>query len=459
MPDAILGKGAYRRDNGNLPELKLINMFPEASPVSDEGVALLSFPGVESAATRGAGPINGIFQKAGLFSGDVFTVSNNTLYRGATSLGAITGSGPVSWAASDTEIVLTRGGTAYSYNGTNLAAIAFPDSADVTAVAGVIGGLFLYARADSARWYWSAVLDGRTIDALDYATAESAPDKLRDIVAIGDNVYLMGEDTIEVWYITGDLNLPFSRISQRTVRIGVIATGCALEMDNALHFIGSNRIAYRMSEVPERISDHSMEERIGQSSSWACFTFTYQGHVFFVIRLSQGTWLADAATAYKHWCEKQTWGLSNWIAKCAVTLETGPQFGSATTNDIFEFEGWAEGSSPLLRQFPAFFPIKGGCVPVDHLELECNAGATTVTSGADASPVIEMRSSRDGGDTFTNWRMAPLGAMGQYRKRPRWRRLGYFDAPGALIEFRCTAASPLRISAVRVNESAAGRSR
>lgn len=452
MPDAILGKGAYRRDAGNLPELKFINMFVETSPVSDDGVTLLSFQGLMSTATRGLGPINGIFQKAGLFGGDTFTISNNSLYRAGTLIGAIDGSGPASWAASDTELVVTRGTSAWSYNGTDLAAVAFPDGANVTAVAGTIGGLFLYARANSARWYWSALLDGRTIDALDYATAESAPDKLRDLVAVGDNAFLLGEDSIEVWLITGDLNLPFARISQRTVRLGVIAPGCAVEMDNAVHFIGSDKAIYRMSDVHQKISDFSMDERIKQSSSYSLFTFDWEGHKFLCVRLSQGTWIADAATAYQGWYEAQSWGLPNWQAKCAVTLETGPLFGSATTNDVLAF---AEDVAPMLRQFPAYFPIKGGCVPVDLLEVEANPGAAS--SGV--VPVLEMRSSRDRGNTSTAWRPSPLGLMGQYRKRPRWRRCGYFDAPGALFEFRTTEAGSLRVSAVRVNESAAGRAR
>ena len=457
MPDILYGRGAYRRDNGNFPEFKLVNMFLEETAGADGGVSLLSFPGMASTVVRGAGPINGIYQRSNLFAGAVFTISGNTLYKDGTSLGTVAGTGPVSWASSDIELVVSRGGAAYSYNGTNLAAIAFPDAASVIAVTGVIGGLFVFARAGSGRFYWSAVYDARTINALNYATAESAPDKLRDIIAIGDNVYMLGEDTIEVWYITGDLTLPFSRISQRTTRVGVIATGCAIEVDNALHFIGDNRVVYRMAEVPTRISDHGIEERIGQSTSWSCFSFMFQGHNFFSVRLSQGTWAIDVATS--SWCEKQTWGLANWVARCAINLDAGPLFGSSAGGDVLAFSGYAEGTSPLLRQFTGAMPIKGGSVPIDILEIETNAGAATATLGVNAEPKLEMRFSRNGGDTWSNWRAVSMGKQGQYRKRPRFRRLGYFDAPGALFDFRCTEAAPFRVSNVIVNESAAGRSR
>ncbi len=455
MPDILYGRGAYRRDNGQFPEFTVVNMFVEQTPAADEGASLLSFPGLIATATRGAGPISGIYQRAGLFGGDTFVVSGNVLYRGATSLGAITGTGPVSWASSDIEVVVTRGGTAYSYNGTNLAAVVLPDTFQATAVT-FIGGLFVYARAGSGKYYWSAVLNGRTVDALDFATAESAPDRLRDVVAVGDNLFLLGEDSIEVWYITGELDLPFSRISQRTVRIGVAATGCAVEMDNALHFIGANKIVYRFGDVPERISDHGIEERLAQSASYSAFTYSWQGHTFFCVRLSQGTWCVDAAT--RQWHERQTWGMGNWIVTSAVTIDGTPYFGSSIGDDVLAYSGWDEGAAILLREFSAYFPIKGGSVPVDAIEVEANAGSA-VGTGIDANPRLEMALSRDGGDTWSNWRSGAMGTAGQYRKRPTFRRCGYFDAPGALFKFRCLEAAPLRVSAVRVNEPASGRSR
>lgn len=457
MPDILYGKGSFRRDNGAFAELKLVNMFAEAVPTVENGVAILSRPGLASIATRGNGPIRAIYQRPGLFGGDVFTLSATTLYRNATSLGVINGSGPVRIAASNAELVITRGQTAYSYNGTNLQAIAFPDSANVTAVTGAIGGMFIFARSGTHAFYWSEVNNGRTVGALSFASAESMPDDLRDVVAIGDNLFLLGEESLEVHYLTTNALLPFSRISQRTVGKGVIATGCAIEFDNALHFIGNDFIVYRMADVPQRISDHGLEERISESTTWSLFEFSYQGHSFLCVRLDSGTWAFDPAS--QQWTEFQTWGQTNWLAQCAVTLESGTQFGSALDGKILEFDGWLDDGDPMVRQFTAAFPIKGGTVPVDMLEVETNAGATMETTGAGSTPLLEMRFSRDGGRTFSTWRTAQLGAMGEYRKRPRYRRCGMFDAPGAVFDFRLADPAPLRVSTVLINESAAGRSR
>jgi hypothetical protein len=113
----------------------------------------------------------------------------------------------------------------------------------------------------------------------------------------------------------------------------------------------------------------------------------------------------------------------------------------------------------LERRWTGAFPIKGGAVPVDVLEIDANVGSTTASTGPGANPQIEVRASRDGGHTFGQYRTASLGAQGERRKRPRWRRWGVFDAPGAVFDFRMTDPAPLRVSAVLVNEPPSSRSR
>jgi hypothetical protein len=454
VPDLALATGSYQRLNGRLPPLEVVNMFAEQTPTAKSGVALLSRKGLDEVSSLSADPIIGVFQRDGLFGGDIFSLtSGGQLYRGTTLLGTVNGTGPASMAGSTVELVVTRGTTAYSYNGTDLAAIAFPDSASVTAVT-FIGGMFVFARAGSGRFYWSAVLNGRIIDPLDYATAESAPDALLDVVAIGDNLYLLGEETTEVHFLTSDLTLPFQRINQRTVSIGVKATGCAIEVDNALHFIGSDNIVYRMAEVPQRISHHGLEELVGASAAFRCFSWSYEGHVFFAVRLSQGTWAMDMASPGL-WPEFQTHGLTNWMAGCAVVAGGEPVFGSASSGKLLGFgENWTDDGVALIRIFTSALPLGGGSVPIDSIEIEANSGSST---GAAAS--LELESSRDGGNTWSDPRMSSLGAMGEYRKRASYRRLGMFDAPGAMFRHRMSDAAPLRVSAVRANESSAGRSR
>jgi Phage stabilisation protein len=452
------GVGAYRRDAGNFAEIKCINMFAEKSPTSEGEVALIGRWGLQSSASRGSGPVHAVMWKSGVFGGDMFTLSGGTLYRGGTALGAIDGFGPVSFAFSDLELVVTQGASAWSYNGTDLEAIDFPDGANVRAVA-FVAGMFVFVRDGSGRFYWSAVLDARTIGALDYATAESSPDPLRDVVVMRGNLYLLGASTIEVWFATGALDLPFTRVDQRLYPIGVMATGCAREMDNTLFIVGSDGVAYRLEEVAQRLSDHGIEERIGQSTACSAFVIEYQGHKFFCIRLvDQGAWLYDAATG--EWCEFASYGRDNWRAQCAVALDRTIYLGDDETGTVWTFTDTPQdGEAVVEARWSAGFRIDGGTVSLDSLQVEANVGWTQFLEGQGSAPQIEMRTSRDAGATFGSWRSANLGRQGRYRNRARWTRLGMFDHPGALIEFRITDPSPRRVSGVRANEAGGGRSR
>lgn len=450
------GKGAYLRNNGNLPRLRLRNLYVEATPAEQEGVVLLSRKGLSQYASVGAGPVTGVFQQPGVFSGDVFCVSGGHLYRGSTDLGAIDGSGPVSFAGTASEILVAAGGSLWSYDGTDLVAVTFPDSADVAAVT-FHDGLFIAARADSHKYYWSAVLDGRTWDALDFASAESKPDTLLDLKVVNDTLWLFGQETIEPWANTGVADAPYQRFEQRIFAKGVRDTGCVVEMDQALFFIAHDDMAYVLRDGPERISDHGIEEQIAASSTVSCSGYIDDGHSFFCVRLDDSTYAYDIAT--RQWAELATYGRDNFRAQCATQPGDTPIFGDDEDGTLWTLDGYADGSDPLERLFTFALPLNGGTLAVDSVSIWANVGWTELLAGQGSDPVAEMRLSRDGGATFGNWREAALGEQGEYRTRTVWRRCGMFDAPGMLGEIRISDPVPFRLSNVAINEPGGGRSR
>jgi hypothetical protein len=395
VPDLQFGRGAYRRDKGGMPALRNLNMFVEKSPASPTGFILLGRDGLAQYAARGSGPISGLFARRGVYSHDLFTLSNATLYRASSSLGTVTGSGPASFTASSTEVVLARGGSAYSYNGTNLAAITFPDSANVTAV-GFLNGLFIFARAGSHRFYWSATNDARTIDGLDYASAESAPDELLDLYVINDGLWLLGSDTVEFWQYTGDADAPFSRVEGRLYKKGLIATGCAAELDNTLFWWGSDNVIYRGAEVPMAVSDPSIEERLDGSATKDVFSFEISGHKFLVVRTDTATLLFDVVEG--EWTTFGTYDRDTWRVQCATVCSDGLVFGDDTSSTIWQFDGdnFNDGSY-LERGFTAAVPASGGAFVINRVCIEANSGDTPLLAGLGFNPIMEIRSSHTRG--------------------------------------------------------------
>jgi hypothetical protein len=463
MPSLSYGSGAYKRDTGSLPPLECINLFVESAKTSENRVCLQSRPGLATDSTVGTGPIRALYSERGVFSGDLFAVSSATIYRGASSLGTLAGSGPISVAGTASEVLFAAGSTMRRYNGTALSNVSFPDSAAVRAVC-VINFHFVAVRGDGTypgRFYWSDVNDGTTWDSLNYATAERVPDDLLDIAPLGDNIWLFGQSSLEVWQNTGNADLPFERIEQVAFDRGIIDTGCWAKVDNTLVFIGSDAVVYRASsDNPVRISDHWLEEKIAASSSWSMFAFKYQGHEFACARLDDATYAYDTAT--QQWCEFQTAG-ANWIAQCAAMAGTDAYFGNDTDGKIMVFSGWADLTGELTREFTAAVTLDSR-LSVNVLRLWVNVGQSAVLSGQGSDPKVEMSMSRDAGQTWSDWDdsalgNASIGGAGDYRTVPEWRRLGMFDFPGAMFRFRVTDPVPFRVSAVKLNDPSGGRSR
>jgi hypothetical protein len=456
MPSVAYGSGAYKRTNGNFPELKLINMYVEQAKTSENQVALISRSGLGVLATNGSGPINGMFCKPGTLSGDVFSISNDTIYRGTSSLGTIAGTGVASWAGGFGEILVTRGTTMRRYNGAALSNVVFPDTADVRAVC-FIGSLFVAVRGDtSGKFYWSNPLDGSTWGALNFATAEREPDSLQDIMNLGDNIWLFGQQSIESWAHTGDAALPFTRNEQVAFDQGIMATGCVCAADNSLFFIGNKRIVFRLEDVPTRISDSGIEERLNGSTTARLFSFWLPGgHEMVAIRLDTETLLYDCST--QEWCEFQT-SQGNWIVAHAAMQDKVAYLGHSSTGQLMGFDEWDDLGAELERRL-TFAQQLDEPMSIDRISIWANCGQTPLLTGQGTDPTIEIRLSDDAGNTWGEWEADRLGAEGEYRCVPEFRSLGMFDFPGLLGEIRVTDPVPFRLSAIKVNDPSGGRSR
>jgi hypothetical protein len=463
MPSLTFGTSAYSRLRGNLPELPLINMFVEAAPSAEAGVVLQSRPALVEQAEYGIGPVRGLYQADGVLGGDLVTVSAQQVFRDDTLLGVLGGTGPVSFAADEDEIVINAGAGLYRSTGLTLVQVDVPDDANFIKLVDT-AGYFIGLREGTQQFYFSAVLDGSSWGALDFASTENEPDPGRDAVVLNDTIAFLGSQTVEFWAKTGDPDVPFAPIEGRVFQKGVIATGCACKFDNSFAWIGNNRIVYTAGNVPDRISDAGIEERLAHGTGFALFSFYFEGHEFLAARIESvvtaehqtGTWLYDAQT--RQWCEWQSYGRANWRARCATN--DGLYFGDDETGTIWEFgSGYVDAGGVLERRFRAGLTLNGWAFSADKIRLTTNVGETVDLVGDYANPMVEMRTSRDGGRTWGNWRPTAMGAQGNYRTRAEWRRCGMFDDPGLLVEFRCADPVPFRVSGVSVNEQGGGRSR
>jgi hypothetical protein len=442
MPPALLGTTYDKRVTGKLPPVRVVNRYVEATDTNQvTGVALLPRPGLAPLANVGTGPIRGVYREPGLFSGDRFTVSGDKLFRNATqvtfsAITAIAGTDRVRWAGTDNVAYLffVAGGDLYRYNGSNVAQVAVPGSVDVDDVTEINGYIIVQVTGTGRRYFIRPGLV--VIDPLDFFTSESSPDGSVATIALSAELWLIDNQSTEVWTPTGDADLPFQVLSGRTFSRGATSRDSVVKFDNTIFFVGEDneqgRIVYRAADIPQRISTNSIEERLRLSSDdISAMSFIIDGHAFYLVSMSQGTFAFDVSTGA--WSEWASYGRSRFRAHVCASAAGGPIIlGDDETNNLYTLDPSRGNDNGAVIE-----RIVGGGVPmigrrsIDLLWLMCNTGASLVP---ETLPIISARFSRDGGNTYGDEIQASTGFMGQYNLRVMWTRCGQYAQPGFLFE-------------------------
>lgn len=448
----IVPQGIQQYQRYDLPRIRLINMYAEPSPSARGGVVLLPRPALSPYTDVGPGPIRGIYKQSGALGGAEFIVSGEELYADGVLLGTIPGTEKVSMAASASELLIANGTALYLTDGATLTTVAFPDSAGVSSVA-YINGYFIASRTGTQRFYWSAILDGSSWDALDYASAERTPDNIVAIWIVSDQLWIFGLVSTEIWITTGDADIPFQRVDGRLFDVGCLSKDTIAKLDNTIFWVGNDFKTYRGDSVPLRVSDNGIEEATQDSTVLSGWAYPWQGNLFYALATVRGTLTLNVAT--NEWHEQASYGRDNWRANLGVFSDERVIAGDDETGQVWElvYDDYTDNGAEIERRFTMLIDKP---VTVDNLMLDASAGEEPVLG---LEPIIECRLSRDQGNTFGLWQQASIGQQGNYRKRIVFRRWGLVDSEGGVFDFRLTDPTPWRVSSIRVNEGQAGRGR
>lgn len=468
-----LGKGAYKRlDN---PEIRLVNWFFEQSPTNvDDQVSLVARHGLmaygnatPTGTCRGLRKVNGTFGNAafGVWGEEVWNVfSNGTVQRvNLGGPGIIPGTAPVTIAmnatsggggGADSVALFAAGGQLYKSDGTSPVVMTFPDSANVTSV-DIIASRFVAVCALSGRVYFSPP-NTASFDPLDYFTAESRPDDLVRGYGLGDELWLVGEATIEVHVPSADPDLPFQRTAGRSFDIGCASRATMADIAGSMFFVGNlERRVFRTAPNPTAISDPGIDERLQRANAADLNGFTVQlgSHPFYVLNMgAQGSVAYDVSTG--QWCEWASLNRADFRGRYATPWINGRYMIGDATSGVATFEPgrMLDYTAPMVRKCTGWLPSTA-FQRCDNLILECSVG-----QGANYSenPVIALEMSDDRGKTWTDPETAPLGHLGDYDHDVIWTRLGAIKrrSPGRLFLVTCAEAVDVTIRALRFNEAA-----
>lgn len=457
-----LGQSVWLRRVARTPKISLTNMYLEKDQTNlIDGLSRLQRPGLAPWQMVGTGPIRDVFQQLGTFGGDYIVCSGAELYRvtqdgAATLLGAITGSGPVVIAASQTRAIVATGVDCFSTDGASVVQVNMPAGESVLSVC-FINEYFLLTVADTQELFWLAPGDVDP-DALNFFSAEFGPDNLVAATRISDQLYLFGNSTIEVWVPGSDINLPFTRIEGMLFEKGCASTYTLASLDNTLFWVGNDRMVYRAESVPVDISNPSINEQLRnadptQLRAWA---FAFDGHTFYCLTiLGVGTFAYDVSTG--EWSEFSTYGQQNWVAHFGAQAN-GSQIigGDFQTGQLYFLDATRSNDNglPFVRELTGGIPIIGPPMPCDTFSVFLTTGWAPITGPA-ANPLLQMRMSDDGGELWSSWMEISLKVQGKYRGEVTFFRLGQIESPGRVFQLRMTDDTLYRVSYARMNEALA----
>ncbi|MCR9215304.1 MAG: packaged DNA stabilization protein gp10 [Proteobacteria bacterium] len=405
---------------------RLINLYPERAPSDAKHSDILyGTPGQTEFCNLPS--IRGLHKMRGV----LYAVSDETLYSVdeagvSTSLGSIPGADIVFMADNGTQLCVVTNPNGYIYTVSGgLVEITDPDWPGASSVT-YQDGYFAFTKPDTGEMFISALLDGTSINALDFITAESAPDDAVRVISDHRELWIFGEESTEIWYNSGAADFPFERISNAIVEKGLTGPKTPAKVDNTLFWLGEDLIVWRAEGyAPRRISTHAVEQSIKKVVSpenGVGYTYADEGHTFYVLTFpGELTWVYDAAT--DKWHERQSYNETYWKATTyiycygkhlvggdkiySLSLDVGTDDGQPIVSKAVSVP-YGDNTDPLI-------------MPQFMLDVETGVG-----NAEDADPQAMLRFSDDGGRTWSNEIWKGLGAVGEYKHRVIWRRLGLF---------------------------------
>ena len=393
MKTPILGS-AYVARSVNAADNRMVNLFPEIVPEGGKEPAFLQrAPGLTALATIGTGPIRGLWT----YGNYGYVVSGSMLYQidnswNAVAKGTVGGSGPVSMADNGTQLFIAANPPGYIYNASTdvFQPITDPDFPGAETV-GYIDGYFTFNEPNSQKIWVTQLLDGTSVDPLEFASAEGNPDNVVAVFVDHREVWVFGTNSTEVWYDAGLLDFPLARIQGAYNELGCAAPYSIAKMDNQVYWLGKDArgqgIVYKAAGyIGQRVSTHAIEwqmQEYADLTDAVGYTYQQDGHSFYVLNFPSAdtTWVFDVATGA--WHERASFANGDFNrhrANSQMFFNSTTVVGDYENGKIYEFDlnVYADDGAPQkwLRSWRAL-PTGANNLSrtIQHsMQLDCETG-------------------------------------------------------------------------------------
>lgn len=415
---------------------RLVNCHPELLPAgAATPVMLTRAPGVKAWITVGSGPIRGMYAKAVEFASGrqnyLYVVSGSEWYyvspQGtATLIGDITSPNRIDMDSNTDSVVVVNEPRGFYWDGATFGEIIDDDF--VSRGAGdveFLDNFMCFREPNSARWFIAEIGSVTAFDALQYAIADDAPDELNGMKADHGIMLNFGLETMEMWQNTGAPGFPFERIINGTIEVGCLNSRTVGRVFNQILWVADDYTVRRLDGInPSVVSTHAIDQKLSSETVLEAFTYEQDGHGFYCLTTSAGTYLYDVVT--QEWSERKSYGFTNWNPRYHAQFQGMELVGDWNSNKIGQldyatFEEWGD---PLRMEW-TYQPVyaDGQRAFHDRLEIVLETGVgNTVEPGSE--PKIMLEKSDDGGKTWQSLPDKTFGKLGERHSRAVWHNLG-----------------------------------
>jgi hypothetical protein len=407
-----------------------------------------------------------------LYVGQTIQGAGVTVNTMVTALGTGTG-GAGTYTVSASQTIASR--TLYALNFTQIPSTdgAFSGGNTVD----IVDNYFVYNNPGTQQWGASDFLSPVS-PLLSYGLKDGAPDDLVSLIVDHREIYLLGENSSEVWVDVGAVPFPFQRIPGTSTQHGIASVFSVARVGNSFAYVsrnirGQGQIVQMNGYTPTRISTHAVENTLQNQYIDDAIAWTYQleGHEVYVVSFPtlDLTWAYDATTQMWH---KWLWVDNDNVyhrhrGNCSALFQGLIIVGDHENGKLYELSKQVytdDGQeirrvrraphlvSDLQRQYFDEFQIQfqpgvgttglstqdtnnyigdpyyiypGATLTVAPNVTLYIANRTTASTGdVTTNPQAMLRWSNDGGSTWSNEYWVSIGALGKYKNRAIWRRLG-----------------------------------
>lgn len=398
------------------------NLYHSIVEEGKDKYVLHQFPGLDLKSTTG-GKDRGAIKMVGV----PHWVSGQKLYSFnsagiVTALADVPGDDRCILSSDGTNVIIISSTGVYKYNGA-ISTVTDPN------IIGSESVTFLNSQMIYTKPRLATIADPNSPDTasgLNSFAAESKPDDLVAAYAFQQNAYMIGKESCEPWWNTGEGNPPLARIDGQIFEVGCASKYSIANTDEFMYWLGDDHAIYRATggsrdrvstaAISNAIEGYSkIDDAIGQ-------TFTIQGINFYMLTFPQAnkTWCLNESLSKRGWFELSS-GLNDKKYQITSIISAYGKLWGMDDGNLYEMSTnvMTNGGSEIQRRRTtssisgATLGAPGARVQMSRFELIMEKG-NAVVSGQGEDPKIQFEVSYDGGNSWKQKGWGRVGRLGQF---------------------------------------------